>query len=303
LKPRDLVLLACGALLVAVPLVAYYERANARAGTDHEPTVSHGALRNAAPATDESTRPPGSAAEKAGGASAPVDGREPVASERVLSLEQVQRQLEQVNTTLRNVRQEKRTLEGQLRTLQAELAGQQREPADEFDLDQDDWKELAAKHKVKYRVPCMLPAEGTFKLPESELDELGLMPEDGDAVTEAYRRSNARVWKVVQPLCLEAVELPGVVDMLGLTNCLRVVEQVATKRDFKATLEARRQVAEVHAGMRTSPDPSLAKHPVFVADMALTSEARLFEADLAESFGPDEARRIARSLRCVASIR
>ena len=107
----------------------------------------------------------------------------------------------------------------------------------------------------------------------------------------------------MQPLCLEAVELPEVVDLLGVSNCLRVVEQVAKKRDFKATLEARRQVAEVHAGMRTSPDASLAKHPVFVADMALTSEARLFEADLAESFGPDEGRRIARSLRCVASMR
>lgn len=305
MKSRDLALLAGGALLAAVPLVVYYERADAsaRAATDHEPTVSHGALRNAAPAIDESARTPGSAAAKAGAASAPVDETKPVGGERGLSLEQVQRQLENVNTTLRNVRQERRTLEGQLRTLQAEVAGQQREPADEFDLDQDDWKELAAKHKVKYRVPCMLPAEGAFKLPEAELEDLGLTPEDGDVLTEAYRRSNARVWKVVQPLCLQAVELPEVVDMLGVTNCLRVVEQVATKRDFKATLEARRQVAEVHAGMRTSPDPALAKHPVFVADMALTSEARLFEADLAESLGPDEARRIARSLRCVTSLR
>jgi hypothetical protein len=290
--------------MASVPLVVFYERAgaSARAATDHEPIVRHGTLRNAAPAAAESASLSGSAVAKAGGASALLDGRERVESERLNSLEQVQRQLEKVNTTLRNVREEKRTLEVQLRTLQDELAGQ-RDPADEFDLDQDDWKRLAAERKVKYRVPCMLPVGGAFKLPDAELDDLGLTPEDGDALPEAYRRSNVRVWTVVQPLCLEAVGLPDVVEMLGLSNCLRVVDQAATKRDSKATLEARRQVAEVHAGMRTSPDPSLAKHPVFVANMALTSEARLFETDLAESFGPDEARRIARSLRCVASLR
>lgn len=306
MKLSDVALLAAGALVAGLPIVAYYEArpAGRQSLIAHEPTVKQGALQRAAPNGDESSRTSahsGDAKLPAGESSASI--AQPLDAERARQLEQVQRQLEQVDTTLRNVRQEKRALEAQLRTLQADLAEHQRTPADDFELSQDDWKQLAAKGRIKYRIPCMLPPEGAFELPEKELDELGLTPEDGDTVVAAQRRSNARVWSVVRPLCLEVVELPDVVELLGVSNCLRVIEQAAAERDFKSKQAARRQVAELHAGMRSAPDPELATHPVFAANLALTREAKQFEADLAESFGPNEAHRIARSMGCVMSVR
>jgi hypothetical protein len=214
--------------------------------------------------------------------------------------EEVARQLDGVKAKLAGVQREKRDLEAQLRTLEKELDQRPGAPGgdvDEFDLDPEDWKTLAAEGRIKYRIPCLLPAESSSAFPPEELDELGLAPDDGPTLNEARRRSNARVWSTVRPLCMEAVGDPEVADLLGASNCLRLIEKTAMKADAMAASEARRQVGEVHAGMRQPPQTGDAPHPVFQAYMAVTSEAQRFEADLAESFGPDEAKRIARSMR------
>lgn len=41
--------------------------------------------------------------------------------------------------------------------------------------------------------------------------------------------------------------------MLGAENCLTLIDKVASRDDFKKVIEARRQVAEVHAGLRMPP--------------------------------------------------
>jgi hypothetical protein len=49
----------------------------------------------------------------------------------------------------------------------------------------------------------------------------------------------------------------------------------------------------VRAGLQPVPDPDKPQHPVFEGLWALTGEMARFEADLTESFGPDEAKRLA----------
>lgn len=202
---------------------------------------------------------------------------------------------------------EKRELEAELHTLETELQRVSGLPATgdprDFDLSPEDWKELAAEGRVKYRVPCLLPAEGSYTVPPNELDALGLSPDDGRALNEAHRRSNARVWSTVRPLCLQAVGSPEVVELLGPSKCIDVIDKAAVKADFMATADARRMVAEVHAGLRPPPKEGEPQHPVFASLMAMTSESERFQADLAESFGPEEAKRIADGMRCVATVR
>jgi hypothetical protein len=135
------------------------------------------------------------------------------------------------------------------------------------------------------------------------LDELGLSPDDGESLTAAHRRSNGRIWATLRPLCMNVVGNADVVDLLGAMSCLRLIEQKSSKSDIMAPTNARRQVAEVHAGIRPPPEDGQPQDPVFEAYMALTSEAGLFESDLAESFGPEEAKRISQSMPCVATMR
>jgi hypothetical protein len=174
---------------------------------------------------------------------------------------------------------------------------------DEFELDQEDWKKLAAEGRVKYKIPCLLPAGSPWTPQPATLDGLGLSPEDGEVIAEAHRRSNARVWDVIRPLCEEAIGDPATVDLLGGQGCMRVVQELAVAKDPMKSLEAQRKVAEVHAGLQPRPAPDQPQHPVFQMLMALTSEAKLFEADLAETFGPEDAKRIAQSDGCSSTMR
>lgn len=184
-----------------------------------------------------------------------------------------------------------------------EPAGAGPHGADELDLDREDWKKLAAEGRVKYRIPCLLPPGSPWSPSESALNELGLSPGDGEAIAEAHRRSNARIWDVVRPLCEGVLGDPGTVDLLGGPGCLRLIRQFSDAKDPAASREAQRQVAEVQAGLRPRPAPGEPLDPMFRTFMALTDEGRLFEADLAESFGPEDAKRIARSNRCTATLR
>lgn len=212
-------------------------------------------------------------------------------------------QLEALKRKLSLVVSQKSELEGQLRGLERELARRPEAAAserDEFDLSPEDWKGLAATGHVKYRVPCVLPSDPSYSPPADELDQLGLGPDDGKLLAEAQRRSNARIWATVRPLCAKLVGGDRVVDRLGAQSCLSLIERAANESDPIGSFEARRAVGEVHAGLREAPDPS-EQSPVYQAYMALTREGSQFEADLAESFGPEEAGYIARNMRCAST--
>ena len=102
---------------------------------------------------------------------------------------------------------------------------------------------------------------------------------------------------------MKAVDDASVVDLLGTMSCLRIIEQKAAAADHLAIGNAKRQVAEVHAGVRPAPRAGEPRSPLFDVYLALSSEGHLFEQDLTESFGPEEGKRIAQSLSCSASSR
>lgn len=216
----------------------------------------------------------------------------------------VQAQLQVVQGKLRDTQREKRDLEAQLSSLEEELESRPGSSgpgsASEFELSPADWKALSAQSRIKYRVPCVLPSHASYAISPDELDHLGLSPEDGKTLLEAHRRSNSRVWSALRPLCAQALGDDAVADLLGTSNCLGVVERVAAKGDSSAAVNARRQVGEVHAGVQPPPE---APTPLFQAFMALTRESSAFEADLAESFGPEDAKRIAQNMRCADTRR
>ena len=212
-------------------------------------------------------------------------------------------QLEALKRKLSVVLSQKSELEGQLRGLELDRERRPETAAperDEFDLSREDWKALAATGHVKYRVPCVLPNDPSYSTPADELDQLGLGPDDGKLLAEAQRRSNARIWATVRPLCAKLVGGDSVVDRLGAQSCLSLIERAANESDPIGSFEARRAVGEVHAGLREAPDLS-EQSPVYQAYMALTREGSQFEADLAESFGPEEAGYIARNMRCAST--
>jgi hypothetical protein len=296
-------MLGSGAALSAVLVVTIYEgRAHVAVTV---PRVAWAEGHSLQPKSNEPT--PESSVDSGKVAAGPLAEPKPSLEGGASTDTPVAGQLEHVRSKLRDVQREKHDLEAQLLTLEGELAQHSGglsggDPAD-YDLDRDDWKELAAKGRIKYRIPCLSANGAEWQTSPPELDKLGLSPEDGEAIREAHRRSNARVWKAVRPLCMNAVGDAAVADRLRAEGCISLIKQAARTSDPIAITNAQRQVAEVQAGIRPLPQAGQARSPVFDTYLALTSEARLFEADLAENFGPEEAKRITRSLPCVATLR
>lgn len=196
-----------------------------------------------------------------------------------------------LNRRLRLVEKEKGELEDELRLALAAADGAAPRDRSEFDLNQEDWEKLAEDGTVKYRVPCFRPNGWT---PSADtLDRLGLSPDDATTLADAYQRSNDRVWKTIRKLCVAAIGKEDVVDTLGPDTCTHVIVDMERKRDREAASEAMRQVAEIRAGKRPPPAPGEASSPTLEAFLALTGELSQFETDLAQSFGPEEAHRLA----------
>jgi hypothetical protein len=195
---------------------------------------------------------------------------------------------------LQRIEGEKSALARQLGRAEAELARRQGGEAprdrDNFDFDRDDWKRLAETGTIKYRLPCYKP-EG-WAPSAGELDRLGLSPDDGEVIRTVFERSRQRVWASLRALCVEAIGNEAVVDVLGFQSCTHVVLNLAQSADGESTSAAMRAVAETRAGARPAPVPGVPQHPVFDLFWTLTGEAAAVEADLAQSLGPEDAKRI-----------
>lgn len=163
----------------------------------------------------------------------------------------------------------------------------------EYDLDSNDWAELAKNGQIKYRMPC-LRTDG-WDFPADKLNKLGLAPQDATTLKDAYTRSYQRIWKEIRPLCIKALEAPPeIVDKIGPDSCVHLIYDLELKKNGDATQEAHTQVAEVRAGLRPEP-PADKQHVVMKMMLLLTGSNGAFEGDLAKSFGPEEAHRLAYS--------
>ncbi len=199
-------------------------------------------------------------------------------------------------TRLELIEEEKKKLEKDLAAAQDKLAaaegGAQLGGAkkSEFDLGEDDWKQLAKQGQVKARYPCE-PKPGDYG--PKALDKMGLRPEDGKTITSAFAASQKRRWAVIRPLCAQALGgALDVADKIGEGACIAVVQTIANQKDSAGADEGIRRAAEIRAGLRPMPGPDEQINSVERMMLALTGEAKTIEGELTKSLGPDDAKRV-----------
>lgn len=205
-------------------------------------------------------------------------------------------QVSEYRSRLEAIAAQKIELEQKLKKSEEKLAADGSAPRTraEYDLNQEDWAELAKKGQVKFRFPCF--KESGWEVAPSKLNELGLAPQDGATIKDAYQRSYERIWKELRPMCAAAIGTSAeVVDKIGADACPHLIYDAAAKADKEAAAEAHTQVAEIRAGLRAEPGPNEKVHPVMKLFLLLTGANKVFEGDLAKSFGPEEAHRLAMS--------
>ena len=204
-------------------------------------------------------------------------------------------QVSEYRARLEAIAAQKADLEQKLKKSEEKLASADGGPARtraEFDLTQEDWAELAKKGTVKYLVPCEDKDRWAFS-PE-KLNKLGLAPQDGKTLRDAYERSRQRIWAQIKPLCTQAIGNAETAEKIGMT-CPFIIRDVSAAIDKEATAEAQTQAAEIRAGLRPEPGPNDKVHPVTRMFLILSGANKAFESDLASSFGADEAHRLAMS--------
>ena len=147
---------------------------------------------------------------------------------------------------------------------------------------------------MKYRLPCLQATRWEFS--PTKINELGLAPQDGAVVKDAYQRSYDRIWKELRPMCAAAIGASvEIIDKIGADSCPHLIYDAAARADREAASEAHTQVAEIRAGQRPEPGASEKVNPVMKLFLVLTGANKAFEADLARSLGPEEAHRLAMS--------
>jgi hypothetical protein len=157
-----------------------------------------------------------------------------------------------------------------------------------YDLSKDDWKELAAKGRVKFRTPACLSPRG-WSPDREELNALGLAPDDARVIKEAYAHAYEREWSELRPICAQVFS-PEVADKLGPGQCSGAVVHVLGDGNWKRVQAAITAVAEIRAGAR--PVPASSEDPIERIFLVWTGALGDLESDLARSFGPEEAHRL-----------
>lgn len=262
--------------------------------------VSSAGQQQALAAGDTVTVGPGALRSRDADPSASTGAAAPAPSDAEQAYQEANRSLVEnvqvLNRKIAAAEEQQKQLKKELVDAQAALAagggakGDGKPQKNEFDLSPDDWKKLAEDGTIKYRVPCVRSADWQPS-PES-IQQLGLPPEDGPMLKDAYRKSNERVWTMLRPLCAAAVGSETVAEKIGTSTCIHLVLDMNRDKDKEGTNEAMRQVGEIRAGLRPAPAPGDPQHPVLQMMMALTGELKSFESDLAQQLGPDEAHRI-----------
>jgi hypothetical protein len=209
-------------------------------------------------------------------------------------------QVGEYRSRLEAVAKQKAELEEKLQKSEANLAAAQDGGPlaikSAFDLSKDDWKELAKDGTIKYQQPCVFSKNESYTPPSPEsLSTLGLAPQDGATIRDANARVGKEVWDELKPICARAVGSDSLAEKIGANTCVHLVLDIEYERDREASARAQREVGEIRAGLRPIPAPNAAVHPLTKMFMTMTGANKRFEDELAQSFGPEEAHRIAYS--------
>jgi len=153
---------------------------------------------------------------------------------------------------------------------------------------QEDWERMAQLGSVRVRMPCLRDKPWT---PSTRtLDRLGLAPQDATVIRDAYEHSNKRMADQIKPLCAKVLGSAEAADRVGPKACSDAILSGAKRADPEGTQKSIVRVAEANAG---KGDGKAADAPVEQLLLAMTKETKLFEAELAQKLGPEEAKRIA----------
>jgi hypothetical protein len=280
---------AVGALTTAAAFVAVYEGKVAVSHAAEAVTLSAGegadvgagGVRKAADVT---------AAESAFDAATASAGGDPA----MRANESLVASMSDYRARLERMVVERRALEQQLADARARL-----EAADgggklpTLEVTPDDWKELAKTGTIRMRIPCQW--KGGWWPSAKQLDALGLAPADARTIQDATNSLYESEWAAIRPLCAK-IAGPDIADKLGLDGCPNFIFTYQKGANKEAAMEAMRRVSEMRAGLLATPapdDPTLS--PVESVFLALTGQQSALEAELAQSFGPDEAHRLVTS--------
>jgi hypothetical protein len=201
--------------------------------------------------------------------------------------------------SVRTYKQRLEAIEAEKAKLQKDLEGAQQKLAlatdasapdkhNKFDLNDDDWKDLAKDGTVRLRFPCSRPESWNYS--PKQLTKMGLAPQDGPPITNALSTSTKRTWAVIKPLCAQALGgAADVAEKVGQQACMSIVMDI--DRQKIDSDEQVRQVAEIRAGMIQAP-PADSMSATMKMLLALSYESKNVESDLAKSIGPDDAHRV-----------
>jgi hypothetical protein len=198
---------------------------------------------------------------------------------------------QQVKDTQRRLEQneaEKKVLERALKEAEAKLAAAERDGdplRNEFDLTQDDWKELAKRHEVKARYPCDI--EPDWHISPEQRNALGLSPQEAAEVERAYLDEEDRLAGVMQPGCAKVLGSAELARRLGNRVCESVL--MNSQRDPDSDIQL---VADIRAGNVPMPPPEKIDPYTAMLLSQTESEGKL-QAALTPTFGPEEAHRLA----------
>ena len=283
---RDLKVGAIGAALSAAAFVSVYEGRVSLSHASERVTLTAG----------ESARADGLGVARSGGsgalagneASAAAGGRdEPLLAANANLADSVR----EYKQRLEAIEAQKGAIAKQLEDAQRRLAiaendGQVPVKKSEYDLSQDDWKQLAKEGAVVAKMACAEP--DSWNVSAQTLDAAGLAPEDARPIHDALQQSAQRIWAVLRPLCISALQGNAqMADKLGSSVCRQLVGDVARKTentDQETTL-----VAEIRAGITPFPKDPSALGSFGQMLYAMSGESTAMERDIAQSIGPDAA--------------
>jgi hypothetical protein len=192
--------------------------------------------------------------------------------------------------TAADLRERLGALEKEKAALEQELADAHEAGAKSpYDLTPDDWAKLAEQGAFKYQIPCY--REGGYRPSAEQLAKLGLAAKDADAIQTAYRNSNHQFGSEMMKICGDA-GLGGGTDDIG--PCIGKMFEAIYGQGPDAAHATYTQVDQILAGKRPQPKPADAS-PQMRMLLMFANEMAPFEAELAQTFGPEEAHRIAYS--------
>lgn len=293
MQKRDFKAAGIGAGVTALALVAVYEGKVTVSRASGRADLVAGQTAQAGP---DGVRLTGAVAEGQKAFDAKIAAAESSDDPASKANQNLVRQVGEYRSRLEAITAQKAELETKLHRAEEMVAAQHDGAVPhhhDFDLSEEDWKELAKDSTVKFQIPCIRrPSEKPWAPSQDKLDLLGMQPQDREIIQSAYGRSNQRVWSALKPLCASAIGSPDVADKLGPETCMHLILDAENERDSKAADEAQQAVAEIRAGLRPMPDPKKEMNPVLAMFLAATGESKNLEADLAQSYGPDEAHRL-----------